>query len=192
VRVGPGRLAQLQASTSPTRNVVDVPPSTESIRAAIQGGTCPFCRQGPFKYVATHTNKIHGVDRYALRDLAGYTYSESLLSPELHEEVSHRAQERVRQGLSPVAGFTTEQRRVFTAKKYRMSLEGSARRREIGKQTVAVIHDRYLAEVRERDLRICELIDSGIPQAEIGKRLGISQSAVWRAKRRAEANATKS
>lgn len=62
-----------------------VPLTEERIRAAIAARVCPWCAAGPFKCLALHTRKIHGVDRWELRDLAGLTTRESVCTPELSD-----------------------------------------------------------------------------------------------------------
>jgi len=43
---------------------------------------CPFCERGPFKMLPVHTNKIHGVDKWELREMAGYTTTDPISSEE--------------------------------------------------------------------------------------------------------------
>lgn len=57
-------------------------PSVEAIRAHIIAQTCPFCGAGPFKMLPVHTNKAHGVDKWELREMAGFATSDALCSPE--------------------------------------------------------------------------------------------------------------
>ena len=57
-------------------------------RTIVLAGMCPFCDAGPFKIVAGHTNRAHGVDRKKLRDLAGLTFTASITAPDLHAEWS--------------------------------------------------------------------------------------------------------
>jgi predicted RNA-binding Zn-ribbon protein involved in translation (DUF1610 family) len=66
-----------------------VAPSPEAVRAAIVAQTCPFCGRGPYKVLAVHTNKTHGVDKRELREMAGLTLGVSICS----EGYSARARE---------------------------------------------------------------------------------------------------
>lgn len=59
-----------------------VAPSKDALRAAIAAQTCPWCGRGPFKVLALHTNKEHGVDRIELRQLADLNSKSSVCSPE--------------------------------------------------------------------------------------------------------------
>lgn len=54
----------------------------EAIREAIAAQTCPWCGRGPFAMLPVHTNKVHGVDKWELRELAGYTTRDALCSEE--------------------------------------------------------------------------------------------------------------
>lgn len=78
------RLRELAVSGRTTASVQDavMPPSQEAIRAAIGAQTCPFCGAGPFKMLPVHTNKKHGVDKWELRELAGYSTRDPLCSDE--------------------------------------------------------------------------------------------------------------
>lgn len=109
-------------------------PTRDQIRAGIDAQICPWCNAGPFKILASHTTRLHGVDRFQLRDLAGFTYSTSICDPdtaadrrEIARETSHRlnppakgakrvlseaAKEIARQKLAAVR--SEEQRRAAT------------------------------------------------------------------------------
>lgn len=67
---------------------------TQAVRAAIEAQTCPFCGRGPFKVIAVHTNKMHGVDKWELRNLAGLTSSESICASDYSEGARDRAVRR--------------------------------------------------------------------------------------------------
>ncbi|MEH0586209.1 hypothetical protein QA942_19815 [Streptomyces sp. B21-106] len=63
----------------------------EAVRAAIAAQRCPFCGKGPYKVIAVHTNKTHGVDKYELRDLAGLSTQDSICAPEYSERARENA-----------------------------------------------------------------------------------------------------
>ena len=44
-----------------------------AVREAITAQMCPFCGGGPYKVIAVHTNKSHGIDKWELREMAGLT-----------------------------------------------------------------------------------------------------------------------
>jgi hypothetical protein len=62
-------------------------PTREQIIAGILQGTCAWCGKGPFKMLAQHVNKTHGINTRRLRDLAGVTYSAVICSPEHHDRL---------------------------------------------------------------------------------------------------------
>jgi hypothetical protein len=91
-----------------------------AVRTAIEAQTCPFCGRGPYKVLAVHTNKIHGVDRRDLRELAGLNGSARICAPEFSENARQRAHER---------GFGVTGRSISGSnkgKKYRVTTAGSA------------------------------------------------------------------
>ena len=64
------------------------PVSREAIRAAIDAQTCPWCGRGPFAMLPVHTNKVHGVDKWELRELAGYSTRDALCSEEVRAKMA--------------------------------------------------------------------------------------------------------
>lgn len=68
-----------------------VPPSREGIRAAIESQICPWCGKGPFAMLPVHTNKVHAVDKYELRDLAGLTTADPLISADARQKMREHA-----------------------------------------------------------------------------------------------------
>ena len=76
-----------------------LPPSAEATRRAVMAGICPLCGRGPFQVLAGHTQKVHGVDRFELRELADLTYSASLLDDRTREQFSERARARLALGV---------------------------------------------------------------------------------------------
>lgn len=68
-----------------------VRPATDTVRRAIDAQMCPFCERGPFKMLPVHTNKVHGVDKWELRDLAGLTTNDPLCSPEARDAMRAKA-----------------------------------------------------------------------------------------------------
>jgi predicted nucleic acid-binding Zn ribbon protein len=111
----------------------------------VEAGICPFCGRGPFTVLAGHTNKVHAVDRRELRELAGLTYSASIIPAEYREQLRLR-----RQGQSPPDGTLNR------GKRYRISPAGreaqlSGYRR--WSKTAAAQTQRLAAAARNGDLR---------------------------------------
>ena len=57
------------------------------IREAIVTQICPWCGKGPFAMLAVHTNKAHDIDKWQLRELAGYTTRQALCAPDISEKM---------------------------------------------------------------------------------------------------------
>lgn len=64
------------------------PVSQEAIRRAIDAQLCPWCGRGPFAMLPVHTNKTHGVDKWELRELAGYSTRQAISSPEARAKMA--------------------------------------------------------------------------------------------------------
>lgn len=95
-----------------------LPPSVEATRRAVMAGICPFCGRGPFLVLAGHTQKVHGVDRFELRELADLTYSTSLLDERTREAFSARARARLATGVPlPSSNGVRKKRRLSPAGK---------------------------------------------------------------------------
>lgn len=66
-------------------------PDQDAILRGIDAQLCPWCGQGPFAMLPVHTNKAHGIDKWALRDLAGLSTNDSLCSAEVLDKMSENA-----------------------------------------------------------------------------------------------------
>lgn len=55
----------------------------EVVRRFIDANLCPYCSRGPFKNLAGHTIRTHGIDRRELREAAGVPLSYPVASPDL-------------------------------------------------------------------------------------------------------------
>lgn len=136
-----------------------VAPSKEALRAAIESQTCPWCGRGPFKRLAGHTNKEHGIDRVELRDLAGLPRSSSVCSPESSEA----------------------SRRALEARPDRMEIshKGSKAGQGIGTQAAKELSAaRYEADKSARDREIVEAVLSGRPRKEVADAFGVRYKTV--------------
>lgn len=63
-------------------------PDRNAILRGIEAQLCPWCGKGPFAMLAVHTNKIHDIDKWMLRELAGLTTNDPLCAPEVSEKMS--------------------------------------------------------------------------------------------------------
>jgi hypothetical protein len=95
-----------------------LPPSVEATRRAVLAGICPFCGRGPYQVLAGHTQEVHGVDRFELRELADLTYSTSILDERTREAFQARAKARLAAGIPlPTNQGTRKKRRLSPAGK---------------------------------------------------------------------------
>lgn len=84
---------------------------------AIALGNCPFCGAGPFVVPAHHTNRIHGVDRLALRDMLGLGVDESICDPSYSAGRSQHTTQLVKSGKLGGSPHLSGSRRVTQAKR---------------------------------------------------------------------------
>lgn len=91
-----------------------LPPSREVLRRAIEAQTCPFCGRGPFRMIAAHVSKIHGLSPDELRKRAGLTYSASICSP---EHAAARSEQQKATGVVPPPRTYGSPRRLSEAAK---------------------------------------------------------------------------
>jgi hypothetical protein len=69
-------------------------PTLEQIREGLLNQTCPWCGAGPFRRLASHTEKIHAINRWLLRDAALVVKSQRTCDPELSNALRLLALER--------------------------------------------------------------------------------------------------
>lgn len=61
-----------------------------AVRRALDACVCPLCGAGPFKTVASHVQRKHGIDRHVLREAADYNRNHSLTDAAYRKELSRR------------------------------------------------------------------------------------------------------
>jgi hypothetical protein len=88
------RAARLKGKTAAGQAEREVSYEPEAVRAAIAAQRCPFCGGGPYKVVAVHTNKTHGIDKWELREMAGLTTRDSICAPEYADRARELAVQR--------------------------------------------------------------------------------------------------
>lgn len=69
------------------RHGIRTPPFAGNIAEAVLAGMCPWCGRGPWKVLAGHTSRSHGVSSRDLRDLAGFRAQDPICSPEFSERL---------------------------------------------------------------------------------------------------------
>lgn len=65
-------------------------PSQAVTREFIKSQTCPWCGEGPYKILAGHTWRAHGVSGEELREMAGLTKCASICDQQVSEEKASR------------------------------------------------------------------------------------------------------
>ena len=66
-------------------------PSEHAWRECVLAGICPICNRGPYVVLAGHTVKKHAIDRFELRERAGFCYSDTICDPAHSERARERA-----------------------------------------------------------------------------------------------------
>lgn len=69
----------------------------QKIRDIVGTGVCPWCGEGPFKVIAAHINKAHGIERYELRKLALLPKSAKLTGESFSRKLTEIHGERLRE-----------------------------------------------------------------------------------------------
>lgn len=70
------------------------PPSQKAMREAIEAALCPWCAAGPYKNLAGHTYRAHGVSADEFREMAGLTKHQPVCSQELSESLAEERKKR--------------------------------------------------------------------------------------------------
>lgn len=107
------------------------PPSVKAIQRHVFAGICPFCGLGPYKLLASHTNRAHAVDRKELRERAGLTYRTSIISDEDRATKSANAKRAYEAGVT----LTAEMRALAIGVPRKVSSAG----KEINRQKLAAV-----------------------------------------------------
>lgn len=107
-----------------------IAPSESAIQAAIDAQRCPWCGAGPYKMLAGHTSKAHGVDRQELRRLAGLDSRSSICAPERSENArKHLISQNADGSLSKKGGQAAAERGIhFLGSQTRVAKLASANR----------------------------------------------------------------
>ena len=145
---------------------IDENPSPEKIRKFLAADSCPFCGRGPYKVVAGHVLRTHGVSARELRDLAEIKWSESICSTEHAEKMRVLAKENDR--VESMRGKQRSGRSNPVSAAGRKSMIQAAK--SIGERRRVVPTDAY-GEIRRRYM-------SGESAASIGKDFGVGGSRI--------------
>lgn len=141
-----------KAGTSDPESLLTV----ERVREFLDAYLCPWCGAGPFKVVAAHTNKAHGVNKRELRERAGLSLSTKITPAEFSEQLSESSRDHL--AAISVKG------RAAVAEKYGDGIQRLATEGHIA------------ANARKRDearRRVLELFEKGLPLSKIQDEAGI-------------------
>jgi transposase len=130
------------------------------VKRAIEAQMCPWCGAGPYRALACHTNRAHGVDKVELRTLAGLPWNASICDPDYssarREEVMSRPDwdEVSKKG------------------------QAASRKAEAWKAGQASRIKRLRADNVERDSEIVQAVLSGTFRGDVAERFGVAKSTV--------------
>lgn len=69
--------------------------SPELLRQYINEGSCPWCGKGGFKIVSLHTNHVHGISAYLLREMAELFRYSPTCTPEISKKRSNLSHNKI-------------------------------------------------------------------------------------------------
>ena len=159
-----------------------VAPSQAEMRRSIDNGECPFCGK-PFKNIAAHTNRTHGVGRDELKELAGIPKTRSACSAEYKAACAERGKRRFKENPLSAKRFITSpkpKKRTFSEAGQRVQMAKLAKAHavsdvvEIGR--LNTLNRR--AQTQERDEAILEAYRVGATLSEIIDTLDVSAPVV--------------
>lgn len=170
------KIAQANSRTKPSEIAAGqfgavIPPSEDAMRSAIEAQVCPWCGAGPFKMLAGHTSKNHGVSTKELRLMAGMRWNESVCSPETSSSSKRNLLERddwvdMRTRGAMASGTSKASPPEVREKRIRLFKETQKKKFE--------------AIVATRDPEIVAMVSRGEPRYEIAEKFGLSVAHVGR------------
>lgn len=157
-------------------------PSPGAMRKFIEAQQCPWCDSGPWKVLAGHTHKSHGVSGAELREMAEMVKTASICAPGHSATAAARGKERASAGLlTPLLTSDRSRRRVMSAAgraaQRAKSLGQTAERRE---RAAAVMVATKAAANSGRDQQVIALFDQGLLLTQIAEQMSISPITVKR------------
>lgn len=154
------------------------------MRDCIEAQICPWCGGGPFKVLATHTGRSHGVDGKELRELAGLTKYSSICAP---DHAAARAEALSGKKLPDHAyGEGQRKRRKLSEAGRAAQRAKAAKVSQADRERAARISgDKQLAANAEKYAEMERLFAQGVPPAQIAEIVGMRPPTVIRALKRA-------
>lgn len=159
-----------------------IAPTQAEARRAISNGECPFCGK-PFKNIAGHTNRTHGVDSFELKEIAGIPKSRAACSEEYSETLSERSKREFRENplrAQNLIASPNAKSRSFSEAGRRVQMEKLAKARA-AQDVIAMGRENTLrrrAQTAHRDEAILSAYKSGSTLSEIMDMLDVTAQVV--------------
>ena len=131
------------------------------IREALKNGLCPWCDAGPFKMVAGHISRTHGLSSRELRIRAEIRMEESICDPEYSDRLRQILQDSNRHESLP-----------RTPKGFKWAITPGGRRSKYGDGNGGITAE------RARLLRALHASEPTLTHRELANRFGVSRSHV--------------
>lgn len=166
------------------------PESVEAIRRSLEAFICPWCGEGPYKLLASHTNRAHGVDRKELRELAGLLKNSSITPDDVRERRRQLGRER---GMPTAAREAHRKRREYSAaglaaQRAKLQLAWAATADSPAQAAAAATRasvEATRARTADQHRQAAAMWVAGRGMCEIARVVGLSEAAVRRGLRRA-------
>ena len=159
------------------------PPSQEALRKFIAAQVCPWCNAGPFKMLATHVHRAHGISADEFRTLAGLTRHAPLCAESHSAECANRLAGKA---LPEIAYERAKQRpRTYSEAGRASQREKAALVPQDDRLRAArASGDSQLAQNAAKHAEIVRRFQKGEPLKEIAEAVGVSGPTVQRTLRR--------
>lgn len=152
-------------------------PSPESLMTFVKAQTCPWCGSGPYKLLANHTHRAHGVSAADLREMAGLIKTAVICSPEVSEKSRARG---VLQGIPEAARTAPRKPHVYSAagKAVNRAKLEAARTPEQRKGAAEKARAATLAANQDKHREILRLFGEGMRFGDIASQVGCSRPMI--------------
>lgn len=155
----------------------------ETLRGFIEAQMCPWCPKGPFKVLAQHTYRAHGIGGPELRERAGLYKRERICSPEIGEHHRELVLDRLR---DPEFKARVDARLALAAtKKRKLSRAGLKQRRDLVAQFAGSGNAAQEAGKSDLHSSMLTLWNAGMTIVDIAGVLDVSHGTVSASLRRA-------
>lgn len=151
--------------------------SRKAVRLFIEAQLCPWCEEGPYKILASHTHRAHGISADELRELAGVTKTTSICDPDHSENCRERQRGKALPATSKPRKRNTYNSAGLAVQRAKLA---AARSPEQQRAAAAASAARTLAANQERHAEIARLFEGGLPLTTIAETVGCCGATVRR------------